>query len=217
MGGTCPRGAMSWSLRRRCRALRSGERGAVAIEAALIFPVVLLLGIGIIEWSLVLRDQIELTSVARAGARSASSLVPDRSTPYQPVPFTEQVVDSMKQATSDLAPGSVQYVLVYDAGVLGAGGCAAGRRTSGVVRQGPARDTTGTPPRVAAQGLSSPAGSAWDGANINACLGDSTMTNVGVYLRADHSMLTGLFGSTKALSAFTVMRVEPQLAGRCGP
>ena len=32
----------------------------MAIEAALIFPVVLLLGVGIIEWSLVLRDQIAL-------------------------------------------------------------------------------------------------------------------------------------------------------------
>lgn len=216
MGGTCPRGAMSWSLRRRCRALRSGERGAVAIEAALIFPIVLLLGIGIIEWSLVLRDQIELTSVARAGARSASSMVPDRSTPYQPVPFTEQVVDSMKQATSDLAPGSVQYVLVYDAGSSGLAGAP---RTPdfGCGSSAACARYDWDPTAGGGTGAFVPTGGAWDGANINACLGDSTMTNVGVYLRADHSMLTGMFGSTKALSAFTVMRVEPQLAGRCGP
>ncbi|MGB7982007.1 MAG: TadE family protein, partial [Candidatus Nanopelagicales bacterium] len=94
------------------RGRAAGERGTVAIEAALIFPLLILLVFGIIEWSLVLKDQMELTSVARAGARTGSSLSPAR--PFvAPTPaMTRQVVDSLVSAASSLPRDTIDYVLV---------------------------------------------------------------------------------------------------------
>ncbi|MGB7982305.1 MAG: hypothetical protein WCF36_16105 [Candidatus Nanopelagicales bacterium] len=43
------------------------------------------------------------------------------------------------------------------------------------------------------------------------------MTNIGVYIRSTHKMITGLFGSEKKLSTYTVMRFEPGPPGRCKP
>lgn len=46
------------------------ERGAVALEFALVLPILLVVLIGIIEFSLLLNAQLTLTSAAREGARS---------------------------------------------------------------------------------------------------------------------------------------------------
>lgn len=49
---------------------RRGERGAAAIEFALVLPVLLLLVIGLIEFSRLYNIQISLSNAAREGARS---------------------------------------------------------------------------------------------------------------------------------------------------
>ncbi|TDW30408.1 TadE/TadG family type IV pilus assembly protein [Cryobacterium psychrophilum] len=47
-----------------------GERGAAAVEFALILPVLLLLVLGVIEFSRVYNVQISLSNAAREGART---------------------------------------------------------------------------------------------------------------------------------------------------
>jgi len=49
---------------------RHGERGAAAVEFALILPVLLLLVMGLIEFSRVFNIQISLSNAAREGART---------------------------------------------------------------------------------------------------------------------------------------------------
>ncbi len=49
---------------------RRGERGAAAVEFALVLPVLLLLVLGMIEFSRVYNVQISLSNAAREGARS---------------------------------------------------------------------------------------------------------------------------------------------------
>jgi Flp pilus assembly protein TadG len=51
--------------------LRS-EEGAVAVEFALLLPILVILLLGIMEFSLVLNAQITLTSAAREGARTVA-------------------------------------------------------------------------------------------------------------------------------------------------
>lgn len=46
------------------------EKGAVAVEFALVLPILLVLLIGIMEFSLLFNAQITVTSAAREGARS---------------------------------------------------------------------------------------------------------------------------------------------------
>jgi hypothetical protein len=195
---------------------RAGEdRGVVAVEAALIFPILILLGLGIIEWSLVLRDQVEVTSVARAGARNASTLAPTHPWAAPPTPFTRQVVDSIERATTVLPRGSVQYVLVYQAG-------ASGRPLSGSFSCASVESTCDRydwdPTANAGLGdwVRAP-GSSWTGATINACQGDPGMMDVGVFIQANHRMLTGLFGANRTLTSYTAMRFEPRPPGRCKP
>src|SRR5579875_2493253 len=61
-------------LAQRRRARRDGDdRGVTAIEAALITPIFFLVLIGIIEYGLVFKDQLAVTSAVRAGARMASA------------------------------------------------------------------------------------------------------------------------------------------------
>lgn len=51
---------------------RKNERGAVAVEMAIVLPLLLLLVIGIMEFGRVLNVQISLTHAAREGARHAA-------------------------------------------------------------------------------------------------------------------------------------------------
>lgn len=54
------------------RHIRTGdnERGAAAVEFALVLPVLVLLLMGLIEFSILFNTQISLTNAAREGARS---------------------------------------------------------------------------------------------------------------------------------------------------
>lgn len=47
----------------------NGEDGAAAVEFALVLPVLILLIVGLIEFSLIFNTQISLTNAAREGAR----------------------------------------------------------------------------------------------------------------------------------------------------
>lgn len=51
---------------------KNSERGAAAVEAAFILPVLLLLVIGIMEFGFLFNQQIQATNAAREGARNAA-------------------------------------------------------------------------------------------------------------------------------------------------
>jgi TadE-like protein len=183
---------------RRVGRATTSDRGAVAIEAAVIFPVILLLAVGVAEWSLVLRDQIELTSVSRAGARTASAVPPVVGGSGEP--FTQQVVDSIGSATSSLQ-GSLTYVLIYRAG-------SDGMPLSGEL------SCDGAPSCARydwdpGSGAFVATGATWAGSDIDACAGDASITRVGVLVASEHRMVTGIW-SDRTLTAHTVMSFEPQ-------
>jgi Flp pilus assembly protein TadG len=51
--------------------LKARERGAAAVEFAIVFPVLALLLFGIVDFGLAFFNQIQVTSVAREGVRAA--------------------------------------------------------------------------------------------------------------------------------------------------
>jgi Flp pilus assembly protein TadG len=63
--------------RRSGRAAATGDRGAAAVEFALLLPVLLLIVFGIIDFGRALNAQITLTQAAREGARLAALGEPD--------------------------------------------------------------------------------------------------------------------------------------------
>jgi hypothetical protein len=56
----------------------------------------------------------------------------------------------------------------------------------------------------------------WTSSTINACTGAST-ESVGIYLRAQHSFVSGLFGSTVDVEDHAVFTFEPLSTLTCGP
>ena len=66
---------MTWlpRLPRRHQSRRRSQQGAVAVEAAIITPLFILLVFGIIEFGMVFKDFLAVTSSVRAGARMASA------------------------------------------------------------------------------------------------------------------------------------------------
>lgn len=54
------------------RRMRSDERGAVAVEFALVVPLLLMMVFAIIEFGIIYNGQIQVTAAAREGARAAA-------------------------------------------------------------------------------------------------------------------------------------------------
>lgn len=174
-----------------------GDGGAVAVEAALLFPVLVLLVFGIIEMALLMRDHVAVTSLVRAGARTASSL--PRSDAMIP-----DTVTAMERAGSALPKDSYEELWIYRATTAGypvgnGSGDPFGSCSTDCVRYAwnDARDSFG---RVSGS---------WDPNSINACAGDPGAMSVGVYLRASHQFVTHLFVNDMDVSDYAVLKFEP--------
>lgn len=184
---------------------RRHERGAVAVEAAIIVPFLLVpLVLGTIEVTLLLRDQLGVTSLSRAGARVASSESRLDS-------FVVDTVDALARSGGTLPPDLLEEIWIYEANSQGFPGgldsFSACESVTNCVRYGWEDDTDGPGPDVA--GIKYLGGS-WPATSINACLADPAADSVGVYIRARHDWVVGFFpGSGAAVDSSTVMKFEP--------
>src|SRR4051812_18485211 len=107
---------------------RTGARGAVAMEAALVTPIVLIMIFGIIEVALLLRDDVALTSAVRTGGRTASANAGagpggvneggDCVAPCSPANapmFAQLAANAIQQAGTALPKDSIKELWVYKA------------------------------------------------------------------------------------------------------
>lgn len=167
------------------------DRGVAAVEAAIITPIFLLLIVGIIEFGLVFKDQLAITSAVRAGARIASA-EPRTTT------FATDAASQVAREGSAIDMSDVKALWVYQADSSGhpegAGGTFNSCATNCV--------------QFAWSGSTfvQSAGS-WDPTSVNACEG--TQDAVGVYLSFNHPGVTQAIFSSIGLSSYTVMRFEP--------
>jgi Flp pilus assembly pilin Flp len=212
------------ALRRLRR--RRNERGAAAVEAALITPILVLLVFGIIEFSFVLRDYQVVSSDVRAGARIASTGAgsgPGTCESYVGAPpctngnapaLAQLAADAIQREGSAMPPNAINYILVYkanDSGLPGTattmpandcGGAASCVKFTWVPAQSAFRYSSGT----------------WNSTTISACFPGNTtnpLDRVGVYVNTTHRMITGLFGSTLSIKDRTVMDFEPLPTTSC--
>lgn len=173
------------------------ERGAVAVEAALIFPLLIVLTFGIIEFSLLLRDYVSLNSLVRNGVRIASTM------PRDPQMY-QATVDAMNRSGTALPEESYEQLWIYrpDANGFPPGGAdfsACGNDCVVYAVDPVTGDFVQT---------ENPQGD-WDPLSVNACPGDDEADAVGVYLRASHDGVTGLFFDRLTISDFAVSKFEP--------
>jgi hypothetical protein len=176
-----------------------GQRGAVAVEAALITPLILLLLFGIIEFGLLFKDYLAVTSASRAGVRIASAEPKLDS-------FAQDAADQVLREGAALAPSDIQEIWVYKAQTdampspgYPVGGDATFANCSVCVKFHVT--STGT---AVAYGATT-----WTAANQNACPDSSARDAVGVYVQYAHSAVTGLIFEDWTLRDHTVMNLEP--------
>lgn len=188
----------------------------MAVEAALVTPVLLLVLIGIIEMSLFMRDHVSVSSAVRVGARIASAgadggpgtceagpTAPPCTSASSPA-LAQAAADAIQRAGTAMPSDSIDYILVYKANSQGFPG-AEGSTTmpsscSGITAcvRFTWRDTLNA---------FRYANGTWDSKSINACLNEADA--VGVYLQATHPWMTKIFGSSATLGDRAVMKFEP--------
>jgi hypothetical protein len=212
----------------RCSRRRSrDERGAVALEAALTLPILLIVLLGIIEFTFLMRDHAVVVSDTRLAARIASTGAnagqgvcesgPDapECVPANVPALAQQAADAIQRAGSAMPVDQIQYLLVYKANAEGFPGSDGNTTmpsscsgfTSCVMfvwrpNQNAFRYNSGS----------------WDPKTISACFpgtGTQALDRVGIQLVAEHRNFTGLFGSTLTLDDHAVMNFEPLPAQSC--
>ena len=201
-----------------------GERGAVALEAALTFPILLLILLGIIELTFLMRDHAVVVSDTRLGARIASTGAnagvgtcptgPGAPTcvPANVPALAQAAADAVQRAGSAMPVDQIEYLLVYKANSSGLPGADSNTTTMPTTCSGYTncvmfkwrptenkfRYNSGT----------------WISSTINACF-PGNLDRVGIQLVAKHKNFTGLFGSYLTLKDHAVMNFEPLPAQIC--
>jgi Flp pilus assembly protein TadG len=212
----------------RARSRWRREDGAVAVEAALVLPLLCVLVFGMIEFAFALRDYGSVSSMSRTGARMASTAADDgpattcagtngvvTTCAANTVPAAAQLAaDAIQRSGAIADPTSINYILVYkanDSGLPGTattmpatdcGGAASCVKFTWVPAQSAFRYSSGT----------------WNSTTISACFPGNTtnpLDRVGVYVNTTHRMITGLFGSTLSIKDRTVMDFEPLPTTSC--
>jgi hypothetical protein len=204
------------------RSRKRGERGAVAVEAALVTPILFLFVLGIVEMSLLMRDTVATTSAVRVGGRVASvsagagpgvcaaSSSPPPCSPASTPALAQAAADAIQRAGSAMPKEQIQYILVYRANPKGF--------------PMPSSNTSATCSSDCVRyvwdaGLAKfrYAGGTWVSTTINACVNHANRDAVGVLMVANHPWVTGLFGSGVQLTERTVMNFEPLPSEQCMP
>lgn len=201
-------GGIGVAVKRR----NSGERGAVAIEAALLVPLLVIIAFGMIETALLLRDHVNATSLARAGARVASSeprfgTVAGHASLTGPS-FAVDAADSMERAASTLPRTAIDYIYIYRADPTTGQPLSACPGIDCLYYRW--NDQPAPNGRFVYQASNVP--NAFNPASINACLGDPNAQFVGVSVQVNHPWLVRFFpGTGTKVTARAVMKFEPLL------
>lgn len=193
---------------KRSGGFRGTDRGAVLIEAAIVFPVVMVLLFGIIEYGFVFKDSLTVTSATRSGARTAASQA-------KYTTFFDAAQGAVGAAMSALPDDGPQELWIFKAGPNG----------RPVVSGGAEAPDFSVPCSICTRYTWNSAtrswtevASTWPVSSQNACASTSVDPDaVGVYLKAKHDYFTRLFGSTRTLTDSTVMRLEPRPSDSCAP
>ena len=191
------------------------------MEFALVALLLITLVFGIIEFSLLMRDNIGVSSAVRTAARTASAEAgagackPTTPTCPQPLPNAAQdAANAVQRAGLTIPKDSIDELWVFKANAAGFPGSASSMDkatcSSNCIRFR----------WVDANDRFTYVSGSWDSRSIAACVGtnpDGTpkADSLGVYIKATHRFITPLFGSTTVVSDRAVMQFEPLANFQC--
>jgi Flp pilus assembly protein TadG len=187
---------------RMARRVRRSERGSVIVEAVIIIPMLLIVTFGAIEYGIAFRESAAIKAAARAGARSAVAMPRNDG-------YTDAAANAVTTAMGDVANSTPQELWIYHAYYNTP-------RPSTCSNECAKFTWDATSKKFVLTG-----GNVWDADQQNACASADDPNfpeQVGVYIKAQHKMVTAFFGGTKTLTANSVMRLEPYVGtGGCSP
>jgi hypothetical protein len=181
------------------------SRGAAAVETAIVFPLLVVLFFGILEFGLMFKSSHSISSSTRSGARIASAM--PRTDGYQLI-AADAVAASLR---SSVPSGSIDLLTVFKADPVSGRPVGGGYETCSTSCWRFEWDAPNHQWRPIP-------GPTWDAADQAAC-GDLDNTDyIGVYVRGHYDFATGLFGASRQLEDVSVMRLEPlPLSTSCSP
>jgi len=200
------------------RLLTADDSGAAAVEFALVSLLLFTILFGIIEFSLLMRDNVAVSSAVRVGARIASSEAGNgpcatTSTPPQCASATnfpkmaQDAADAVQRAGVAMPKNSIDEMWIYKANASGFPG------TFTALAGATCSTSCVKFVWVDATSKFTYSSGTWDSKSIAACAGASDA--VGVIIKATHKYLFGLFGTTAPVSDRAVMQFEPLSADTC--
>lgn len=201
-------------MRRRLQ--RRDERGAGMVEMTLVFPILVLLVLGIFEFGMAWRSSLTVSNALRSGARAAANSGEDRLADYNAVLAADSAMSNIDNAEvekiviyrSDTDDGSVPEACLSDSaadnGGVNSGGVSCNVYSAADIASLDVGDfpgsTTCDPGSLDARWCpTSREGSQSIGADF-----------VGVYMEVELAFQTGLFGDGLTVDDETVMRIEPE-------
>lgn len=214
------------------RSARTGdrERGAVAVEAALVIPLLLLILFGIIEFSLAYKASINVSAAVRAGVRTASA------EPRQPN-FYVDVKQAVEKALASSGQDKPVELWIYAANTNGtpvdapvsAPMTCTGRCQKWDSWNDASRSFT-NPGSTGSLSTTWKAGYSGTGLMQSCLFPDSfaaspaaghAIESVGIYVRIEHTAIASLFTAAIGKKTFSISdqataRFEPTPAGQLG-
>lgn len=177
------------------------ERGAALVEAAIVFPLLMLLLFGIIEYGLVFKNGSTYSASTRSGARSgaASSRMPG---------FHDTVARAVESTIADASGSSPRTLYVYRADP--STGNPWGGQTYETCVDCFEYGWDGSRPAGQRWVLDGTAHNPWTYDEQRAC-GNASTDVIGVRVEGSHAFITRMFPPGRVeLRERSVMRLEPQ-------
>ncbi|GAB3252742.1 hypothetical protein GCM10027425_11500 [Alteromonas gracilis] len=194
----------------------------MAVEAALVMPLLALLVFGMVDLAFLLRDYSAITSSTRAGTRIAATMAgagpgtcetgptAPVCTPTSSPKAAQGAADAVQRSITGMAGASVQRLLVFKANSEGYPGPES-NRTMPENCTGFANCVTFVW-RPAAEAFRYQAGS-WDSRTINGCLNEQD--SIGLHLVVRHEFVVGFLWDTVTVQDRAVTRFEPLSQDTC--
>jgi Flp pilus assembly protein TadG len=207
------------------RARGTAERGAAAVEAALVLPLVFLLTFVFIETAILLRDYSAVANLARDASRIASAnprfgTPPGhRGTDPNQSSFALLAAQAVEASGSALPKNSIRDMWVYLANADGFPAQSVnwvGDTTSSFASC-PAATCVRYAWEDGSPGSFAWRSGVWDPATINACPNEAAAMSVGVFIRVEHTAVTHVLPGSLTITDRSVVKFEPRPPDSCKP
>lgn len=198
---------MRWPGRSRPAAAAHDERGATLVEFAVVAPLFFALIFAVIEFGLAFNSYLGVANTSRTSARVASAMANEPEADYA-------VLRSVVKSSSSMVRGEIQRIVVFRAATPDSP-VPADCRTATVGVFGSCN--VYLPPNFADPESAYGCGGIrldrfWcpTARKVAITGAQGPPDYIGVWVQAEHGMLTGFFGSNRTITDQTVMRIEPR-------